>query len=70
MLVCIFARQRNIELFWPIVGIAIAVFLGSGWNSVVRIPTEEMHGSLSMQWGYAFIPWRPVQISWTTNLNN
>lgn len=64
LLVCVMAKQRNIAIIWPIVGLIIIIFLGSGWDTVVRMPTADLRGTIFLHWGYAFMPWRVVQSNW------
>ncbi len=65
---CVLAIRRGVPLFWPLLGIGMLLFLGSGWNSVVEMPAGPRQGGLSFQWGYQFIPWRPVQVGWVQTL--
>lgn len=64
LLICFVAKQRNINAIWPIVGLLIVTFLGSGWDTVVEFPLTDRRGGIQLHWGYAFMPWRVVQSTW------
>lgn len=50
------AKARFISPFWPAVGIAVMVFLGSSWAYTLAWPTAEGAGEFSINWGYSFFP--------------
>ncbi len=61
VLICHLARTRRIDLFWPVAGIVWISFLGSGWDFSVRVPSGTERGDISMNWGYNFLLWDPIQ---------
>lgn len=65
---CMLAIRRGVHLLWPMTGIGIVVFFGSGWETLVEIPIDARSVGISLSWGYAFIPWRPVQMEWGQTL--
>ena len=50
------AKQRLIPLRWPIIGMVLVLFIGSGWGYEIYWPTATTEGSLNMSWGYSFLP--------------
>lgn len=50
------AKQRCIAAFWPAVGIAIMIFLGSSWAYTLDWPTAGAAGEFSINWGYSYFP--------------
>ena len=55
------AKQRIVQLHWPIAGMALLMFVGCGWGYSINWPTEAMEGNINFQWGYSFLP-RAVRI--------
>lgn len=62
----ILAVKRNIPMLWPIVGIVILSFFGSGFETTVHetVPGSR-EGGITLFWGWSFLPWRWVQPEWT-----
>jgi len=52
----VFAKQRMATLLWPALGILALAVLGSGWAYTLSWPTDALRGSLSINWGYSFLP--------------
>ena len=52
----VFAKQRITKPLWPALGILVLVILGSGWAYTLSWPTDALRGSLSINWGYSFLP--------------
>ncbi|NKB34902.1 MAG: hypothetical protein GKR91_17540 [Pseudomonadales bacterium] len=65
---CVLAINRNVVFLWPMVGLLLVVFIGSGWETSIEMPVDERNGGMSFSWGYAFIPWRPVQMEWVQSI--
>ena len=53
---CILAKKRSIPLLWPLIGACIVAAFGSGFAYTLVWPTELAEGSLSINWGYSFLP--------------
>jgi len=56
------ARNHYIKNLWPAIGIVVVAALGSGWGYELEWPTELARGSLSLSWGYSFLP-HPVSMN-------
>ncbi|NQV69771.1 MAG: hypothetical protein HQ498_07070 [Pseudohongiella sp.] len=50
------AKQRMIQLHWPIIGIVLLMFIGSGGSYELNWPTPLEQGNLIVNWGYSFMP--------------
>lgn len=61
----VLAMRRNIPMMWPLLGILILCFFGSGFETVVEEPIAgSREGGISLIWGWSFLPWRWVQPPW------
>jgi len=59
------AIRRNVHMMWPLIGILILSFFGSGFETVLREVVEGGRGGgIRLTWGWSFLPWRMVQIPW------
>lgn len=52
----ILARQRNMDILWPALGVVVLAIIGSGWAYTIAWPDNTMVGNLSINWGYSFFP--------------
>jgi hypothetical protein len=52
----LFAKQRMVDLKFPIIGIALLTIIGSGWAYSIEWPTAVAQGNMSFNWGYSFLP--------------
>lgn len=51
-----FAKQRMTHFRWPAVGIVLLAVMGSGFAYSIGWPTASEAGTLSINWGYSFLP--------------
>ena len=59
------AVRRNVPMFWPIVGVLVLSFFGSGIDTYVREPEIGGHaGGVNLFWGWTFLPWEYVIPRW------
>ena len=59
------AIRRNVHMLWPLIGILILSFFGSGFETVLREPLAgSREGGVQLIWGWSFLPWRVVQPPW------
>ena len=52
----VFAKKRVAAPLWPALGILVLAVLGSGWAYTLDWPQDAVQGSLSINWGYSFLP--------------
>lgn len=64
------AKQRMIPLLWPVIGMALLMFIGCGWKYSINWPTESIEGYINFQWGYSFIPFTARVSNGIHNLMN
>ena len=53
---CVLAKKRSIPMLWPLIGACIVAVFGSGFAYTLTWPSELAEGSLSINWGYSFLP--------------
>ena len=63
----VFARRRTLNLLWPVLGIAIVAFVGSGLSFDLHWSTVPGQSRLDMTWGYSFLamPVSAVETTWS-----
>ncbi|MGM0633957.1 MAG: hypothetical protein ACQETO_12395 [Pseudomonadota bacterium] len=50
------AQSRLADMTWPVIGIVLLTFIGSGWELAVHMPTALSDtGTMELTWGYAFL---------------
>lgn len=54
--IIVVAKQRMIQFHWPIMGMALLMFVGCGWGYSINWPTEATGGNINFNWGYSFFP--------------
>ncbi len=59
------AIRRNVHMMWPLIGIVVLSFFGSGFETILREPIAgSREGGVNLIWGWSFLPWRWVQPPW------
>lgn len=49
---CVLARRRHVQLFWPVLGVSLAAFLGAGWDYTIAFPAAPGQGEINLAWGW------------------
>lgn len=53
---CVLAKKRSVPMLLPMIGVCIVAAFGSGFAYTLTWPSEIVEGSLSINWGYSFLP--------------
>ena len=65
LLIAIFAIRRNVSMHWPLLGVLIVSFFGSGLETMVEVPYDGgRRGGVGLIWGWTFLPWEVARPAW------